>query len=349
MWMVSFLFAGFLTSLGGKIIADLPKISKNVPIENLVNKDVYTSAQLKLIDAKRKIDFLRIQSSEAHANVQFRTNEYKVAKTTFDNWLATRSVTASNPKSKNQDPAITNHSKNLKKINSEITFAIIREDDVNKQKLEAERAIFESERIINGELNIVKTQFNNQSNITELKIFGYRLAFTLPLLIISGLLIAKRRNSNYWPLYRGFVIFAVFTFFVELVPYLPSYGGYVRSVVGIIMCLVGGHYGIKWMKNYLANRQEQVKKNEKVRRSVINVEISIQKINSQICPHCDRIIPQVEGVKVNHCVICGLKLFDICGFEYADGTKCNTRKNAFFKHCPSCGSEKEQVDFLLIN
>jgi len=67
-----------------------------------------------------------------------------------------------------------------------------------------------------------RAAFIDAAQAKELRVFLYRLALTLPLLVLAGWLFAKKRKSTWWPFVWGFIYFALFAFFVELVPYLPG-------------------------------------------------------------------------------------------------------------------------------
>ena len=108
--------------------------------------------------------------------------------------------------------------------------------------LDARQSAVQTNRQLDAMQADAHIQMDAEARKVELWVFLYRLALTLPLLVIAGWLFAKKRKGTYWPVVWGFIYFALFAFFVELVPYLPSYGGYVRYAVGIVVTVLVGRY-----------------------------------------------------------------------------------------------------------
>ncbi len=327
MWLVSFVFAGFLIGLGGKLVADLPRLDHTLSVEQFADPaalNAQRDAQRAAQERQRELQATRERAQLAHTASR---NAYQAARSAYDNWIATRTATTDPA----QDPQVIQRTRDLDVLKAAERSAQAQVETLDKQLLEAHQDEQDHEREERSLLQAATGPFERALFKQELRIFGMRLALTLPLLVLAGWLVAKKRKSDYWPLMRGFVLFALFAFFVELVPYLPSYGGYVRYLVGILITGVAGHYGVQAMRRYLARRAQVEQQTEVERRKSLATDDALKKMAANVCPGCERAIMTTGDVPPNFCVSCGLKLYDQCGH-------CSTRKNAFFHYCPSCGT-----------
>jgi thiol:disulfide interchange protein len=150
------------------------------------------------------------------------------------------------------------------------------------------------------------------------------------LLGIAFWLFKRKRQTKYWPFVWGFIFFALFAFFVELVPYLPSYGGYIRYIVGIILTTVIGRQAILSLNQYLEKQKLAESQPETQRREELSYDTAIARLSKNACPGCERVV-DLKDVTNDFCPHCGIGLHDYC-------VKCNGRKSAFAKFCQRCGN-----------
>jgi hypothetical protein len=336
MWLVSFVFAGFLIGLGGKIVADLPRIEASLGIDQFADRTALGRVRGELEALGRRQAELGQRRAQAQLALDSARNAYGSARAAYGNWLSTRTATTDPA----QDPEVLRRTRELDVLKAAEREAQVVVEQIDRSLLDASQAQAAQRQTEAELLKAAEPAYQAALFRQELRVFGTRLALTLPLLGIAGWLWAKKRSSDYWPLMRGFVIFAGFTFFFELVPYLPSYGGYVRYAVGIALTAVVGHYVIQAMRRYLAKRQQAAAQTEAERRKSLGYEQSLKQMAAGVCPGCERAIvganPKTgELPAANFCVHCGLKLYERCG-------GCATRKNAFFHYCPGCGSGRAE-------
>ena len=93
LWIVAFVFASFLTGLGGTVVHNLPKVEHYYTLDDFIDKPAATALrnELKGLQESSRI------AQEAHDQAQLKLNGARAnsaaARDTFNHWLATRQAT----------------------------------------------------------------------------------------------------------------------------------------------------------------------------------------------------------------------------------------------------------------
>jgi hypothetical protein len=272
LWLVALVFAGFLIGLGSTIVGDLPRVEKQLQLDDFIDRAQADPLRASIKAAGRTERDADEVLQQAQLKLKSARADSAAARETFNNWIATRGATQQS----------------------------------------------------------AQTQLTAEYRKVELRVFLYRLALTLPLLAIAGWLFVKKRKGTYWPFVWGFIFFALFAFFVELVPYLPSYGGYVRYIVGIGITVLVGRYAIVALNRYLEKQKLAEAMPDMQRREELSYDVALTRLSKGVCPGCERAVDLKDKTN-DFCPHCGIGLHDHCG-------KCQTRKSAFAKFCHACGT-----------
>ncbi len=325
LWLVAFVFASFLVGLGGTIVGDLPKVEQRESLDDFLDaaqakrlRDAAKTAQVQARDAQQALE-------QAQLKHQVAQSDHRAARDTFGNWLATRRAT----ERPEQDPELVRRTAELDGLRQAERDALAAVETQQQAMLDARQAEGRAREQLRQLEDGARDAWQAALRAQELRVFGYRLALTLPLLAVAGWLFARQRKSTWWPFVWGFIIFAVFTFFVELVPYLPSYGGYVRYTVGIVVTVLVGRYAIVALNRYLERQKAAETLPDAQRRKELDYDLAQARLAKGVCPGCERPVDLKDG-NVDFCAHCGLCLFSRCG-------GCHTRKSAFTRYCQSCG------------
>lgn len=327
-WLIAILFAFFLIKVGGSIIKDLPLATEPPQLESFLAVDKIESLEKSMepvqADIRKLEDKKELKQSELSAN----ESQYYEQKESFNNWRSARTSTeqsANNPEVISRVKKLDSLLAQKNKIENEL-------QDLSQQESILEEKKYPTQEKINELRDQADEAYSKAYSHYYLKVFFIRLAFVLPILILSIVLFRKYRNSKNWPFVWGFIIFGVFAFFFELVPYLPSFGGYIRYGVGVLLTFLGGRALMNALQAYVERKKQEQEAPQEARKKVIRYELALQSIAKNQCPSCERKILKLEKGDVDFCMHCGLMLHKKC-------EKCGVRHHAFFPFCPSCGEK----------
>ncbi len=326
LWIVALVFAGFLIGLGGTLVDDLPRVDQHLRSEDLVDQGAAAPLRSAIKDAGAAQENADRALEQANLKLEAARQAYGNQHELFENWLATRKATSL----PDQDNDLITRTAALDALKSAQNSAQHGVEDQQQAALDAQQAQSSAQQRLDA-LDAAATERLMAENArAELRVFLYRLALTVPLLGIAGWLFVKKRGSTWWPFVWGFIIFSLFSFFVEVVPYLPSYGGYVYYTVGLIVTGLIGRYCIIWLNQYLAQQKLIEQQPDKVRRDELSYDVALGRIAKGICPGCERPV-DLKSADNSYCPHCGIGLFNNC-------SSCSARKSAFAQFCSSCGS-----------
>ncbi|MCJ2081796.1 zinc ribbon domain-containing protein [Methylobacterium sp. J-090] len=326
LWLVALAFAVFLIGLGALVVGDLPQVEHRFTLAQFLDKAEAQASTDALKRIRREQDDVRRQAEQAQLALDAARSASEAARETFANWLKTRDAT----QRVDQDPALVARTEGLDALKAaeravEERLEALSRSGLDLSEREATQDGIEAELRAVGQRKLDAAEADQ-----ELRVFGYRLALTLPLLALAGWLLLKRRHTRNWPFVWGFAFAAAFAFFVELVPYLPSYGGYVHYGVGVLATLFVGRGAINALHAYNERQKAAEARPDAERRTEIATDQALQRLAKKVCPGCERPI-DLANPAANYCPHCGIGVFERC-------PACEHRKSTFERFCSACGT-----------
>ena len=326
LWLVALVFASFLIGLGSAVVDDLPQVEQRLTINDFMDANQVQPLRNQLNALRATQNKAQEAFDQAHLQWQQARSDTQAARDSFNSWIATRSATQRSE----QDPEVIERTRALEQLRQTERAAQQAKQTQEKVLLDASQQWERITQELNALEEEASTVYQAAQRSQELRVFLYRLALTLPLLALAGWLFVKKRRSTWWPFVWGFIFFALFAFFVELVPYLPSYGGYVRYAVGIVITVVVGRWAIGALQRYLERQKAAEALPVQERRTHMAYDAAFAHLGKGVCPGCERPVDLKDGI-TNFCPHCGIGLYEAC-------TACQARKSTFTKFCFSCGA-----------
>ncbi|GJE14085.1 MULTISPECIES: zinc ribbon domain-containing protein [Methylobacterium] len=331
LWLVALAFAGFLIGLGSLVVGDLPEVEHRYTLEQFLDPGKSEATTTALKQVRRARNDTQAQTDQVQLALDAARAASAAARETFANWLKTRDST----QRVDQDPDLIARTRQLDALKAaersvEEKLEGLAQADLGLAQTEA--ALMADDSAQRGE---AQESLQASQRTQELRVFGYRLAVTLPLLVLAGWLLLKRRKTRNWPFVWGFALAAAFAFFVELVPYLPSYGGYVHYGVGVVVTLVAGRAAINALYAYRERQRMAEARPDVERRTEIATDQALLRLAKKVCPGCERPV-DMASPDANFCPHCGIGLFERC-------PTCAHRKSTFERFCSACGSRAREA------
>ncbi|AWM32461.1 hypothetical protein [Hymenobacter nivis] len=344
-YLISLVLCFFLISLSNKIIDDLGLAAAPLAVEEFADQRAVAALDARKEALEAGIAALHDRNATVEKTLATAQQNYQDEKQSFDNWIKTRKTLGTPSK----DQEVVDRARRLDgyyQVERAWRAQVAAREDSAAAKT---KLLQKNEALAEQENQRTQARYETAAKGHELKVFLIRLLFVGPILTLGIFFFLRFRKDKFWPLYFGFTLFSLFAFFVGLVPYLPSYGGYVRYTVGIALSGGLGYYAIKRLRIYLDMKQEELKASSQERAKNVQLGAAEKALDDHFCPSCgkDFILKKWEVPVKNSppenampvadfCRYCGLDLF-------ADCYRCGHKNFVHLPFCAACGARPKLV------
>jgi hypothetical protein len=338
--LVMVALAGFLISLGNKVLEDCDGWISAPVSADFLDQPALQAARTAAATLEKQWEGFADTKSLYEKSRQKAQRQYADQKQSYEDWLQARATIGSSQ----EDKEVRGRAQALDQFRAIQESWQARMDEVDAQSAGLGRQLADARAQVSRVEGEGQERYDSAMKAFSLKVFVLRLGLVLPVLGLAIFLLLRFRKSRFWPMVWAYLFFSLYAFFLGLVPYMPSFGGYIRQIVGVLLSLLAAFYVIRQLGQYMQKKKKELEVSTQDRARAIQEEVAIRAFNSHSCPSCERNFlinkwyPKVRKASEirtldeapDHCCYCGLPLFGPC-------PACQKRNFVHFPYCSACG------------